>query len=168
MSDNPLIAIAVITGPHGIKGEVKLKTLGDSLDIFTLHDRFWTHEATTSYQITLRAIQDGKAIARLQGMTTRNEAESLKGTKLYLYRDQLPEIEEQDTFYQADLIGLEAKLENGDRYGRVAALYDFGAGDIIEIELPNQKREMISFNKNTILEIDLKAGYLIIQPPEMV
>ena len=105
-------------------------------------------------------------IAAFKGVTDRNAAEALRGTRLYVDREKLPETEDEETFYQADLVGLEAVTAEGRRLGRVVAVQNFGAGDLLEIAPEGRKSgEMLPFTKNFVPEIDLAAGRLVVAPP---
>jgi 16S rRNA processing protein RimM len=106
----------------------------------------------------------GVVLAELEGVDDRNAAEALKGLHLYVDRDQLPPAEEEE-FYHADLLGLSARLEDGTELGRVTGLYDFGAGDSVEITNPKGQVVMVPFTKAVVPAIDLAQGLLIIVPP---
>ena len=114
----------------------------------------------------LRLIGTGKGvlIARLSGVEDRNQAEALRGLRLYLPRAALPQPDAEE-FYHADLIGLEAVLGNGTPIGRVRAIYDFGAGDTLELERPGAPPVMVPFTRAVVPSIELAAGRLVLDPP---
>jgi len=103
-------------------------------------------------------------IARIDGVRDRNGAEALRGVELYVDRDRLPAAEE-DEFYHADLIGLPVRTAGGDAFGTVVALYNYGAGDVIEIRCVDGGTEILPFNKAVVPEIDLENGFLVVAPP---
>lgn len=105
-------------------------------------------------------------VARIAGVGDRNAAEKLRNIDLFVPRERLPPIEEADTFYHADLVGLAAISENGAALGTVVAIHNFGAGDLIEIE-PAAGGEplLLPFNETTVPTIDLRVGRIVIVPP---
>jgi len=105
-------------------------------------------------------------VARLKGVGDRDAASSLRNTDLFIPRDRLPPIEEADTFYHADLVGLSAMSEDGAAFGTVTAIHNFGAGDLIEIA-PTAGGEplLLPFTEATVPTIDLKAGRVVVVPP---
>ena len=128
--DRP-VTLAVITGAHGLNGEVKLKLFTDDLKPY----RIFNDGALTL--TSLRAL-----IARFAEVPDRTAAESLRGTALTVARAALPPLEEGE-YYHADLIDLICETDTGELLGHVAAVENFGAGDILEIERPDGKRFMV-------------------------
>ena len=116
----------------------------------------------------IEAVRPGKdfLVARIAGVSDRDAAEKLRNTDLFVPRDRLPPIEEDDTFYHADLVGLSAVSEDGSALGTVIAIHNFGAGDLIEIA-PTAGGEplLLPFNETTVPTIDLKAGRMVVVPP---
>ncbi len=105
-------------------------------------------------------------IARLAGVTDRNAAEELRGTKLFVDRDRLPAVEDEDEFYHTDLIGLTAQSHTGEVIGKVVAVENFGAGDLLEIKEPEKKNtELVPFSKNFVPKVDLAAGTVTVNWP---
>lgn len=115
--------LAAVTGAHGVGGEVRLKVFAEDLSV---------HRVLNDGAYTLTALRDG-SIARLSGVRDRTEAEALRGTLLWVPRDALPALDEGE-YYHADLIGLAAVTDAGESVGRVVAVENFGAGDVVEIE----------------------------------
>ena len=130
--DDPLICIAAIAGAFGVKGEVKIKPFTETpkacLDYGPLRDKNGNIILTVK---SSRLVKKALA-AYTQEVTTREQAEALKSTKLYVYRSDMPEPAE-DEFYHEDLVGLNAELEDGTVMGKVKAVQNFGAGDVLEI-----------------------------------
>jgi len=130
MTKDAAIVLAAITGAHGVTGDVRLKLLGQSVDSLRLHDSFNDGTLTLG---KLRSDGKGGAIARFCEIADRTKAEKLRGTVLTVPRDTLPRLGE-DEYYHADLIGLAVETDAGVRVGRVVAVENFGATDIVEIE----------------------------------
>lgn len=134
MSDTPdprrLVELAAITGAHGISGEVRLKLFGEGADALSHYGSFNDGALTLT---KIRSDNKGGAVARFAEISGRGEAEKLRGTVLTVSRDDLPQLDEGE-FYHADLIGLAAVTDAGEAIGRVIAIHNFGATDIIEIE----------------------------------
>ncbi len=117
-------------------------------------------------RFALELVGEGKGmlIARVAGVTDRNAAERLKGVRLYVPRDALPEPGREE-FYQADLLGLDAVLSDGTRFGRVRAVNDFGAGASLEIEDDSGKTVVLPFTSAAVPEIDVANRKLVVEPP---
>jgi 16S rRNA processing protein RimM len=114
----------------------------------------------------------GAVLARIEGVTDRDQAEALKGTRLYVDRAALPALYEAETYYHADLIGLAAEDREGRSLGRVVAVENFGAGDLLEIaEGPGGqggKSLLVPFTRAAVPVVDLEGGRLVVDPPEEV
>jgi 16S rRNA processing protein RimM len=136
--DRP-VTLAVVTGAHGVTGEVRLKLFGEGVDSLK---RF---RAFNDSGLTLAKLRDdgkGGAFARFAEVTDRNGAEALRGTELTVPRSALPPLGPGE-YYYADLVGLPAVSETGDMLGTVVAVENFGAGDILDIKKPDGKRVMV-------------------------
>lgn len=142
------ITLAAIAGAHGVTGEVRLKLLGDGVDGLKAHAMF------NNGQLRLQSVRpDGKggAIARIDGVNDRTAAEALRGTALTVPRSSLPPLAEGE-FYHADLLDLPVVNECGDAVGRVVAVENFGATDIIEIERDGGGRFMVPLTPDAVPE----------------
>ena len=145
MSDKPL-TLAAVTGAHGVTGEVRLKLFGEGVDALKPHKCF-NEGALTLKKI--RSDNKGGAIARFAEVTDRASAEQLRGTALFVSRDALPDLE-QDEFYFSDLLDLAVVTEKGESVGRVCAVENFGATDIVEIEKPDGKKFMVPLTRQAV------------------
>ena len=159
------VLLAAIIGAQGLKGEVKAKiftTTSDALPRYgALHDA-----SGRSYEITaFRPGKPGEAVIAFKGIGDRNAAEALKGTELFVAREALPATESEE-FYHADLIGLEAFDREARLVGKVAAIHNFGAGDVIEITRADGDSVMLAFTKETVPLIDVAGGRIEIAVPE--
>ena len=164
-----LLCLGVISGAHGIKGEVVIRSFTAApLDIGAygpLSDR----QGGREFVITPLRLAKKGVIARIEGVNDRNMAESLRGTELFIERRCLPEPEDEDEFYYADLIGLEARSPDGKRLGEVVAMHDFGAGDLIEIHFDESgKSEIFPFERKTVPLIEIKKGFVVFSPPHVI
>ena len=127
-----------------MKGELRLKLFSDSVESLARHSRFYVGER----ELALKDIKDGgkTAIARFEGVSDRTAAEALRGQLVEIDRDALPPLEEGE-YYHADLVGLLCVDEAGNALGTVAAVENFGAGDLLEVERSNGKRSLIPFRE---------------------
>jgi len=169
MPDTPdaprMVELAAITGAHGVSGEVRLKLFGEGVEALAQHKAF----AATSPGGTLtlkkvRSDNKGGAVARFAEATNRTEAEKLRGTVISVARASLPELDAGE-YYHADLIGLTVETDAGERVGRVIAVENFGATDIVEIErdpppAKGMKTFMVPMTKTAVIEWD--AARLVI------
>ncbi len=153
------VSLAAITGAHGVAGEVRLKLFGEGVEALSAHKSFIAGEE--GHALTLKKIRSdnkGGAIARFAEISYRDEAEKLRGTVLSVSRDALPELDEGE-FYHADLIGLLVETDASESIGRVIAVQNFGATDIIEIEkvpapAKGTKAFMVPVTKQAVIEWD--------------
>ena len=150
---DPPVVLAVITGPHGVTGEVRLKLFTDDLT---------PYRSFNGGALTLKSLRVGGAapIARFAGISDRTAAERMRGVELTVPRSVLPPLEDGE-YYHADLIGLPCESELGEPLGRVAAVENFGAGDILEVERPGGERFMVPIAAAAIGErVVLEAAFV--------
>jgi 16S rRNA processing protein RimM len=155
MTDPRPVTLAVIIGAHGVGGEVRLKVFADDL---ARHTRF------NDGALTLKSLREGnQVIARFAEIPDRTTAERMRGTELTVARDALPPLGEGE-YYHADLIGLAAVSTAGDDLGRVVAVENFGAGDVLEIEGSDGKRFMVPMTAEAVPEwgdrVVIDAGFV--------
>jgi 16S rRNA processing protein RimM len=147
-----------------VQGEDRLKSVCADPAAIATYAPLVTEDGRSFGVKGLRPIQ-GAFAARLTGVTTREEAEALKGTRLYAPRDRLPPLAD-DEFYHADLIGLDAFDTGGARLGTVRAVLDHGAGDILEIARPGQPDLLLPFTRAAVPTVDLMGRRIVADPPE--
>ena len=148
------LCLGVIVGARGIKGDVKVKSFtGHPADVAS----YGPLETDDGQRLTLKVTGEakGSVVVRISGVTDRTKAEALKGQQLYVERSQLPESDDEDEYYHADLIGLSVVDETDTECGTVIALYDFGAGDVIDIRRPAGHTLMLPFTADAVPEIDV-------------
>jgi 16S rRNA processing protein RimM len=152
------IALAAVAGAHGVKGEVRLKLFSESAESLSRHEKLYLGGA----ERRLLAVRDsGKtAVARFVGVDDRSAAEALRGSLIEIDRSALPPLE-QDEYYHADLIGLGAVDREGQLVGAVVAVENYGAGDLLEIELASGKRSLIPFRAGIA---DLEDSKIVLDP----
>ena len=115
--------------------------------------------------IACRPGKPGEAVISFAGITDRNQAEALKGAELFVPRAALPQTAEEE-FYHADLIGLEAQDSEGRVLGKVAAIHNYGAGDVIEIIRSDGDNVLLAFTRETVPTIDIPGGRIVVAVPE--
>jgi len=160
------ICVARIGAAHGVRGEVKLWSFTEDPAAVAHYGPLETQDGTRCFEIeALRAAKD-HFVARIAGVNDRDAAEKLRNIELYIPRARLPKIEEADTFYHADLVGLDAVTPDGAQVGTVHALHNFGAGDIIEIAPAGGGDPlMLPFNETTVPKIDVAGRQIVVVPP---
>jgi 16S rRNA processing protein RimM len=160
------VLLGEIGGAQGLKGEVRLRSFtaepGAIADYGPLEDETGRMVEIESLQVTPKGL-----IARLKGVTTREGAEALTRTKLYVPRDRLPERGEEE-WYHAELIGLAAFAPDGAQLGSVLAVHNFGAGDLIEIAPPEGATLLVPFTRDAVPEVDVEGGRLTVVLPEEI
>lgn len=159
-----LFCAAQITSAHGIRGHVKAKCFLDNSQDLLRYSPLLNESGEAPYQISkiLSQTKD-MLILQLEGVTTRTQAETLKGHKLMVERSRLPDLEE-DLFYHTDLVGLKVTTKDGTEIGTIRALHNFGAGDILDVETLTHKSEFLPFTHAMVPEIDLKQGLIKLSP----
>ena len=158
--------IGVITSAHGIAGKVKIKTFTENPEnIKSFKDI--KDASGNSYKLSNISFKNDIATASVEGVSDRNMAEKLAKTELFVLKSDLPETAD-DEFYYDDLVGMVAKSEGGKEVGNIEAVYNFGAGDVIEIRLKSTgKLEMINFNERNILQVNQDDNIVIVNMPDV-
>lgn len=158
-----LVCVGQIINVHGIKGAVKIKPfLTNPMDI-ALFDDLTDKEGKKVFKLKVQSQNKGIVLAYINGITDRTKAEALKGLELYVSRDKMPQ-EAQDEFYYIDLIGLTV-LRDGEEFGTVESVENFGAGDIINVRLKNQKIFPFDFSNATFPVVDIENKVMHIELP---
>ena len=158
-----MICVGAIAGAFGVQGEVRLKSFTAEAADIASYGPLSTEDGTRQFTITLNRPVAGGLSANLSGVSTREQAEALRGLTLWAPREALPNLPD-DEFYHADLIGLEVVDTGGKSLGRVRALYDHGAGDIIEVVGGTQVL-MLPFTRAVVPTVDLAARRIVVDPP---
>ena len=156
------VCLGAIVGVHGIRGEVKVKSFSDDENHLTRYGALSNEAGDKTFELKIVGHSKELLRVKIKGVDDRNTAETLIGTGLYVARDVLPSLEDEE-YYHTDLIGLEARLQNGDVIGVVNAIYNFGAGDLIELKLGDGQLEMLPFTKQFVPVIDVKNKFIIVE-----
>lgn len=158
------VCVGQIGAPHGLRGEVRLRSFTAEPEAIAQYGPLETEDGRVLKIESLRPGKDHFVVA-LSGVGDRDAAERLTNVKLYVPRERLPALAETDEFYHADLIGLAVVNKAGEQLGTVLAIHNFGAGDLIEIRLDAGGRtEMVPFNELNIPTVDVAAGWIVIEP----
>lgn len=159
------ICVGAIAGAFGVQGDVRLKSFtADPIAIAEYSPLRGDNGESYDIELT-REIKQGFA-ARLTGVETKEQADALKGVRLFAPRDRLPSLPD-DEFYHADLIGLTVVDTGGAELGRVKAVLNHGASDLLELQMPGQSRTvLLPFTMACVPTVDLAAGRIVADPPE--
>lgn len=158
------ICVGAIAGSFGVRGEVRLKSFCAEPAAIADYGPLLTEDGR-SFTVTLtRPVANGLG-ARLSGVSTKEQADALKGTRLYASRDRLPSLGD-DEFYHSDLIGLEVRDTGGALLGRVLAVHNYGADDILEVQGTGESL-LLPFTRAVVPTVDLAAGRIVADPPEV-
>ncbi len=164
MSDG-FILLGRFGAPHGVRGEIRIKSFTADPMAIAAYGEVSDRVGAMRFRLTnARHLKDDMLVARVTGVATREAAQALTNVEIYIERAKLPAAAE-DEFYLNDLIGLEARLANGERFGRVVNVANFGAGDIIEIDTGSAETKLIPFTREAVPVVDVNAGFLVVDPP---
>jgi 16S rRNA processing protein RimM len=167
MAGGGRICLGQIGAAHGVRGEVRLRSFTADPTAITSYGPLETEDGRIFEIESLRPAKD-YFVATLSGVADRNAAERLANIKLYVPRARLPEPDEPDEFYYADLIGLAVVDRAGKQLGAVIAVHNFGAGDLLEVRpSAGGVTELVPFNAMTVPEIDIAAGRLVVELPKV-
>lgn len=160
------VCVGAFAGSFGVKGEVRLKSFCAEPDAIADYGPLWSEDGARSFTLRLtQPIKTGFA-ARVEGVATKEQADALRGVRLFADRDALPALPD-DEYYHADLIGLEVRDTGGALLGRVKAVLNHGASDLLEITGPGLSEPvLLPFTLEAVPTVDLAAGRLVADPPE--
>lgn len=159
------LCVGAISGSFGVKGEVRLKSFCADPTAIAEYGPLFTEDRKRSFKIALTRPVAGGLGARMTGVETKEEADALRGTSLYVTRDKLPNLPD-DEFYHADLIGLEARDTGGVVMGTVIAVHNHGAGDLLEVGGGGKPSVLLPFTMATVPTVDLTLRRVVINMPE--
>ena len=160
------ICVAQIGGAHGLRGEVKLKSFTADPTAVKDYGPLTTEDGSASFEIDMLRAAKGHLVARFRGIDDRNAAERLANLRLFVPRERLPP-PAADEYYHADLIGLCAVTADGTEIGTVAAVHDFGAGNILEVRpQAGGTTIMVPFTAAFVPSVDIAGGRIVVMPLE--
>jgi 16S rRNA processing protein RimM len=164
--DKKRLLMGRIGAPHGIKGEVRIQSFTEEPLALLDYGPLSTNRPGLVIEIETARATTNVLVARLKGVPDRTAAEKLNGVELYVDRDKLPPPDGDDDFYHADLIGLDVRLNDGSVLGKVTAIPNFGAGDLLEVrDERTGDTYLYPFTKAVVPEVRIAEGYLIIEVP---
>jgi 16S rRNA processing protein RimM len=158
------VCLGAIAGAQGVRGAVRIKPFTARPQDVAAYGPVEDESGTRRFRLRVLEVKGGMVIATAEGIADRDAAEALRGTQLWVGRDKLPPAEE-DEFYHADLIGLAAVDEAGNPLGHVAALHDFGAGEVIEIAREGATSLVLPFTREVVPVVDIAAGRVVVVLP---
>jgi 16S rRNA processing protein RimM len=160
-----LICVASLKGAFGVKGEVRVKSFTEvPEDCLSFGPLLGQDEAVILTPASYRAVKDGFAVMSAE-VTTPEQADALRGTKLYVRKSALPAPQEEE-FYYSDLIGMQVKTVDGKNAGKIVSAADYGAGDLLEIKPKEGPSFFHPFTKDAVPKVDMKARRIIIKITE--
>jgi 16S rRNA processing protein RimM len=158
------VCVGAVVGVHGVRGAVRIKSFtADPADV-AAYGPVESEDGKRRFGLRVTGESKGLVIAWIDGVTDRNAAEALKGTQLFVSRDNLPETEE-DEFLYSDLVGLKAEGVDGTVMGRVRGVANFGAGEVLDIGLAQGGSIMVPFTRAAVPVVDVANGRLVVDPP---
>jgi 16S rRNA processing protein RimM len=158
------ICVARIGAAHGVRGAVKLWIFTEDPLAVLRYGPLTTKDGAHHFTVAHAREAKDHLVATLQGVTTRDDAEKLNGVELYIARDKLP-VTDDDEYYHADLIGWSAVTVTDEPIGRVIAIHNFGAGDLIEIAPPHGPTMLLPFTNAVVPTVDIAGGRVVIELP---
>lgn len=161
------VCVARIGAAHGVRGQVKLWTFTEDPLAVKRYGPLSTKDGARQFEVAAARHAKDHLVATLKGVTTREEAERLNGLELFVAREKLPETG-GDEYYHADLIGLTAVSAAGAPLGRIIAVHNFGAGDIIEIAPPHGVTMLLPFSNAVVPTVDIAGGRVVIELPDEI
>ena len=165
MSDEKLL-LGEIVAAHGIKGLVKVRSFTEVPEDILAYGSLY-NQLGQVVPMSIHSLTKGGLLMALPGVANRSDAEALKGTQLFIKRDKLPNLcSTIEEYYYADLIGMSVILPEGQLFGEVKAMHDFGAGNLIEIQpLGSNETTLLPFDHDRVLDVNLDSGCLVISKP---
>lgn len=164
------VCLGRVTAAHGVRGGARIRPYTAHPENIAAYGALQTEAGAPVRIQSLQIAKGGNVVARIVGIETREQAEALVGERLYVLRAALPPPDAEE-WYHADLIGLAARMPDGEEWGRVAAVRDFGAGDLLELTRDSvcggggkadKRSAMIPFDKENVAEVDITAGYVLL------
>jgi 16S rRNA processing protein RimM len=164
LADADRLCLGRIVGAHGLDGSVLVRSYTAEPGAIGSYGALSDEAGERSFELKVRRVTPKGVVARIPGVADRTAAERLKGTDLYVARSALPKVED-DEFYYADLIGLAVEDRDGKRIGSVTRIDNYGAGDVIEVELDAGGTRVLPFTRQVVLMVDVAGRRITVDPP---
>jgi len=153
----------MFAGAHGVKGLVRLRSFTEEPEAVIAYGALSDEVGKRVFALRLKSSTNDHFIAEVEGVTSREEAEALRGVKLFVPRAALPKLKKRE-YYEADLVGLAAQDKKGDVCGKVTAVHNYGGGPFLEIATA-QGNFMLPFTKTCVPEVEIEEGRIVVDPP---
>jgi len=158
------VLLGVVAAPHGVRGLVRIKSFTEDPMAVATYGPLSDESGKKEYRGEALSAVKGAVLARIEGVADRTAAEALRGLRLYVERERLPQAGERE-WYEADLVGLAAVGRDGRDWGKVLAFHDFGAGSVMEVSGGSRGSMMLPFTDAVVPEIDVTGGKVTVDPP---
>ena len=162
---NGLVCVGIVIAPQGLKGTVKIKSYTERAEDIASYGPLTDKTRKKTFQIRIITSTKKNLIVELSGVENRNESEKLRGLELYVDRSAFPNTGDGE-FYFSDLIGLEARNTVGQSLGKVKGMDNFGAGDMIELDIKDSESVIIPFTLDYVPVVDLENRFIVIDLPD--
>ncbi len=159
-----LVLVGVITGARGLKGELRVKTFTAEPNALFDYGPLYTEDGSRTFKGKVTGQAKGQLLTRFDGVGDRTQADAVKGLNLFVPKAALPTLDENE-FYYADLIGLQAELVDGTPFGVIHWVLDAGAGTSLEINTADGS-VLVPFTKAAVPVVSMTEGKVIIDPPD--
>ena len=156
------VCVGIIVGAHGIRGLARVKSFTEDPQAIESYGVLTDQNGERTFSLSILQTTKGVLLCQIEGCTDRSSVEALRGQKLYVPRDSLPFLEEEDAFYHTDLIGMSAFNSDGTSVGTVTALFDFGAGDVMEIKNHTGASFFVPFTRQVVPVVDIKKRRVVL------
>ncbi len=164
MKQDPKICVGMIAGAHGVRGLVRLRSFTEDPEAIGDYSPLTDEDGKRDFAVKLLSAAKDFFIAEVKGVKSKEAADGLRGEKLYAPRSVLPKTGKRE-YYEADLVGLAAQGKKGESFGKVQAVHNYGGGPFLEIGA-GTKSFMLPFTDTYVPEVDVKAGCVVIDPPQ--
>jgi len=158
------VLLGEISGVHGIRGDLLVRTYTATPESIASYGPLTDATGVKTFSLKIVRVTDKGVVARVAGIADRTAAEALRGTKLFIAREKLPEPDTSE-YYHSDLIGLKALAHDGTPLGKIVSVQNFGAGDLLELQPPEGASEFIPFEDQWVPTVDLSSRSVVIRRP---
>lgn len=159
-----MVCVAQVGAAHGVRGAFRVRCFTEAPENVAAYGPLCDAQGNELFALRILGAAKGGLIASVDGIKDRDAAEALRGARLYVPRSRLPAPDE-DEFYHEDLVGLVARDEAGQSVGKVTAVLNFGAGDILEITAEGGETKLVPFTREAVPVLDFTSGFVQVVPP---